>query len=232
MLAHIHGVPGKTSKSRAAATRAPTQARAVETRDAIVDAARALLLRDGFEGTSVNEIARRASVSVGSIYQYFSGRDAIIEEIAARHVGALFERMVRGLREVTALPLDAGVRHLAHLAVDVHRINPALHRLLESARPALGARVHLARAEAELTALTATYFEAHRDALVPDDPARAAFVVFGMVEALTHNAVLRRPELLDGDALVDDLTRLALGYLTGRSPAPVPPSRARSKRAR
>jgi len=68
----------------------------------------------------------------------------------------------------------------------------------------------------KINAMAIAYLQRHRAALVVSDLPRAAFVLLGSIEAVTHNAVLTRPDLLAGDALVDDLTRLVLGYLTGR----------------
>ncbi len=71
-------------------------------------------------------------------------------------------------------------------------------------------------ASARLYALVRGYLEAHRDEIEVADPDLAAFVVVTVVEALTHAAVLRRPDLLtDPKArlFVDDVTRLLVGYL-------------------
>lgn len=62
-----------------------TQARARETVDAILEAAASLLEEEGYRAASTNAIARRAGVSVGSLYQYFSSREDIFQTLRARH---------------------------------------------------------------------------------------------------------------------------------------------------
>ena len=60
------------------------------------------------------------------------------------------------------------------------------------------------------------YLEAHRDELRAVDLDLAAFVCVTSIEALTHTAVLHRPQALTDDAvgtLVDEAARLVLGYL-------------------
>ena len=57
--------------------KAPAQARSTATVAAILEAAARILETDGLAGYSTNAIARRAGVSVGSLYQYFPGKDAI-----------------------------------------------------------------------------------------------------------------------------------------------------------
>jgi hypothetical protein len=68
-------------------------------------------------------------------------------------------------------------------------------------------------------ALVRGYLEAHRDEIDVADLDLASFVLVTVVEALTHAAVLRRPDILSdekADRFVDDVTRLLVRYL-GRS---------------
>ena len=64
--------------------KSPTQARAAQTVDAIVEAATQILQSDGEEALTTNRIAERAGVSIGSLYQYFADKEAIVEAIAER----------------------------------------------------------------------------------------------------------------------------------------------------
>ncbi|MEK7794319.1 MAG: helix-turn-helix domain-containing protein [Candidatus Hydrogenedentota bacterium] len=56
--------------------RLPTQDRGRERVDRILDAAARLLVEQGYEAVKTNHIAKRAGVSVGSIYQFFPNRVA------------------------------------------------------------------------------------------------------------------------------------------------------------
>jgi AcrR family transcriptional regulator len=55
----------------------PSQPRAADTVAAIIEAAPQVLETEGFEGFNTNAIARRAGVSIGSLYQYFLGKDSL-----------------------------------------------------------------------------------------------------------------------------------------------------------
>jgi hypothetical protein len=59
-------------KTRKRLRRRPTQRRAVETVEAVLDATVRLLKRGGTNGITTNRIAEVAGVSIGSLYQYFS----------------------------------------------------------------------------------------------------------------------------------------------------------------
>jgi hypothetical protein len=58
------------------------------------------------------------------------------------------------------------------------------------------------------------YYERHRTELAVTDLDQASFLVAVATEAITHRAVLERPDLLRDDKLVDGIVRMLLGYLT------------------
>ena len=81
----------------------PVQARSKATVDAILGAATGLLFKIGYEKTSTNRIAEATGVSIGSLYEYFPGKDAIYLEIRRRHDRKMYEPYVVVAR--TYLPL-------------------------------------------------------------------------------------------------------------------------------
>src|SRR5258708_31515081 len=101
-----------------------------------------------------------------------------------------------------------------------HGIDPKLHRVLTEQVPRVGRLERLFDIEANTTAMVRAYLEARRDEIRPRDLDLAAFVLVQTVEALTHGAVLRRPELLERPAdpraacLEDEITAVVVRYLT------------------
>jgi TetR/AcrR family transcriptional regulator, transcriptional repressor of aconitase len=55
-------------------------------REHILAAARRCFVRDGFHGTSMQDLVDEAGVSSGAVYRYFSSKDAVIEAIAAENL--------------------------------------------------------------------------------------------------------------------------------------------------
>lgn len=80
----------------------PTQTRAEQTFEAIVTAAARLLASHGYAEVTTNHIAVAAGVSIGSLYEYFPGKDAIVAQVAER----LIDRVVRRLTAAFADVLD------------------------------------------------------------------------------------------------------------------------------
>ena len=71
----------------------PRQQRACATWHAILDAAAQLFSEHGYAATSTNKVAERAGVSIGSLYQYFPNKDALLLALAERHIGEAGEEL-------------------------------------------------------------------------------------------------------------------------------------------
>jgi AcrR family transcriptional regulator len=175
-----------------------------------------ILVRDGYEQASTNKIARVAGVSIGSLYQYFPGKEALVAAVIDRHQSELMD-MVRGaLAKVGGQSVKAAVPELVKVMFDTHRIDPKLHKALAEQIPRLGRLENVALFEREGVALFGAYLNAHRRELAVADPALAAFVCVTAVEALTHATVINRSsDLTDEEAelLVGQVTRLVPRYL-------------------
>jgi AcrR family transcriptional regulator len=192
------------------------QARSRATVDALLEATARILVAEGFDRASTNRIAAAAGVSVGSLYQYFPSKEAVVAAVIARHNRDLMQVVRDALEEVASQPLDEGVRKLVAAAIEAHRIDPALHRVLVEQIPRTGALEDVEAFNQETFALFRAYLERHRAELRQVDLDLAAFVSVTSVEAVTHTAVLHRPDILSDEAvgrLVDETTRLVLGYL-------------------
>jgi len=195
-----------------------SQQRSRATVDALVEATARILVREGFDKASTNRIAQVAGVSVGSLYQYFPGKEALVAAVIDRHNREIL-RTVRGeLAEAMRQPVEEAVRRIVAVAVKAHRVDPRLHRVLAEQIPRVGKLENAATFNPENFALFRTYLEQHRDELRIDDLELASFVCVTSIEALTHNAVLHHSKTLSDeamDALVDAGTRLVVGYLKG-----------------
>jgi AcrR family transcriptional regulator len=192
------------------------QQRSRETVDVILEAAAHILAAEGFEGATTNAIAQRAGVSIGSLYQYFPNKAALVRALNERHTHQVLELFQRRFADVGATPLAEAVRSLVAGFVEAHRVNPALHRVLVAEESRVNARTETRRVEAEVARLVRAFLEARRSELRDVAPELAAFLVVQALEAITHGAVLDRPDFL-GEPLVDEATRLILGYLEPRS---------------
>ncbi len=184
--------------------------------DALVEATARVLVREGFDRASTNRIAEVAGVSVGSLYQYYPSKEALVAAVIDRHHRQIMQVVHRALAEVAAQPVEVAVRRLVGVAIEAHRIDPRLHRVLAEQIPRTGRLEMIDAFGREIVDLLRGYLEAHRSEVCVSDLGLATFVCVTSIEALAHNAVLHHSETLSDDAvrtLTDEATRLVVGYL-------------------
>ncbi|HTR73933.1 MAG TPA: TetR/AcrR family transcriptional regulator [Solirubrobacterales bacterium] len=193
------------------------QTRAQLTVEAILEAAAELFERYGYAGATTNRIAERAGVSIGSLYQYFPNKDAILVALTHRHLtdgmAALapqLERLDRGE------PWDAVLPDVVEAMVEMHAVAPMLHRsLFEETRLPKEVRDELEALEDALVELTAQALLAD-PTTDPDDARLIAAVVVNAIEGLTHRLVLRPPAGATPESIAHEITTLIRAYLIAR----------------
>ncbi|ANY07325.1 hypothetical protein AFB00_14690 [Pseudonocardia sp. HH130630-07] len=96
----------------------------------ILTAAAQIFRREGMSATT-NRIAERAGVSVGSVYQYFPDKRALLDALVARHVAHTATVLRETFAELRATPPDpvAAVLRIADIVVTLHADHPHLHAL-------------------------------------------------------------------------------------------------------
>ncbi|MCK1391070.1 TetR/AcrR family transcriptional regulator [Bradyrhizobium sp. 1] len=192
------------------------QARSRATVDALVEATARILVREGFEKTSTNRIADIAGVSVGSLYQYFPSKEALVAAVIDRHNEEIMGLVRTALTEVADLPIDKAVRKLVTVAIEAHRINPKLHRVLAEQIPRTGQLADVEAFNREIHTLVRAYLESRRKEMRKVDVDVATFICVSAIEAVAHNTVLNETEVLSERmvrTLVDETTRMVVGYL-------------------
>ncbi len=200
-------------RPRTAPRKQPSQERSRATLDAILTATARVLQRDGFDRASTNRIADAAGVSIGSLYQYFPSKEALVAALADRHMERMSRVLTDGMEAVARAPLAAAVGRLVDLMLRAHAVDPRLHAILIEQVPRIGRLERVHQVEAHLAKLVRDYLEAHRRELRPKNLELAAFVVVQLIEALTHAATLHHPERLADGRLAREIATVVLRYL-------------------
>jgi len=119
------------------ARKSPRQQRARATVEAIVEAAARILETAGPAGFNTNAVARRAGVSVGSLYQYFPGKQALVAELSRRNAEAALEGLARVATRTSGQPTLARLRAFVRFAIAQQAERPRLSRVLDQFEEAL-----------------------------------------------------------------------------------------------
>lgn len=197
------------------ARRRPTQSRSRHTVDAILEAALRVVADEGEERLSTNRIAERAGVSVGTLYQYFPTREAIVEEIAKRSRATVIERLEELLVRVERREMDPRPMLREFIGVYVAAFDgrgpggPAFARLVWRGDH-LGGMVHSAREASERIAQHLQ--RAQLGGMREPSPAQA-FVLTRSLMGTVRAAVLEGSALLGSAAFEDELERMCWALL-------------------
>jgi len=199
----------------------PSQARSTITVDAVIEATLQVLQREGYARLTTTRVAERAGVSIGSVYQYFPNRAALIAEVVRRHLMAV------ALAVDTAAAAHAGdalprlIEAIVRAFLDAKCASVAITRSIQPALADIGietvVRSVTQRGAAHLSALLAT-----RRELRGEDTALIAEILVAALAGPVNERALDDPARLTDPAFGDHLVTLALGYIasvTGRTAA-------------
>lgn len=186
----------------------PRQARSAATVDAVVEAAARILQEGGLEALNTNDIALRAGVSVGSLYQYFPTKEAILAEIIRRKRLGLLNGLTAALDETRGKPFDRIVRRLVEVTISYQADRPGFARALEYAYAALPLQRETDTLNTQIITAISGLLEQHGVA----NPEQAARDVVAMTRGMADAAGLRGET--DRAALAERISRAIIGYLS------------------
>ena len=192
-----------------------SQKRSQATVETLLDATARVLTREGYDRASTNRIAAVAGVSVGSLYQYFPNKEALVATLVARHNREMLQLLRDALEKVASLDLATAMRELVRATVDAHLVDPALHRIFAEQVPRMGQLAKIEALQRETFLLIRAYLEERRNEISVRDLDSATSICVTTVEALTHEFVIDKPEApeADRDRFIEEVTRLIVGYL-------------------
>jgi hypothetical protein len=129
-----------------------------------------------------------------------------VAAVIERHNQEIMQVVRGAAAQVAAQPVEPAVRRLVAVAIEAHRVDPKLHRVLAEQLPRTGRLADVETFNREAHALFRGYLDRHRDQIRVVDLDLAAFVCVTSIEAelLTDDAV---------ETLVDEATHLVVGYL-------------------
>lgn len=193
----------------------PSQTRALRTIDTLFEAAARILATDGEAGFTTNRVAERAGFSIGTLYQYFPSKEAIVvamvrrqRERTMRELEALLERAAAG-----EIAPDEALRAYLRRVMDVFGRGQAAQRLLtrlgwQLDAPALMIQAMDEGAERVISAMSRL---AHPDWPAPD-PVTMYAVGRALMGALRSASTEDHPAL-DDPRFEEALVRMLVGAL-------------------
>lgn len=201
------------AERRLAPRRKPRQVRAELTRERILTAAAHVFAEYGYAAGTTNRIAEHARMSIGSLYQYFPNKDAILAELLVRHIdrGAW-----AGAEELELSPgsLEETVRALVRDAIDHHRDDPQLLRIMIEEAPVSSELIEAIDRHGKVRVEQVRDLLARHPDVGVQDLGMAAELIVGAVEMNTHK-LLATPHAVQVERLEAELVAMVTRYLRG-----------------
>ena len=178
----------------------------------IIEGGQAVLLRDGYAGFSTNRIAEAASISPGSLYQYFTDKQAILTAVVDRYSDELSSQLTGVLTAHLGLPGPQLVRATLDALMDALISNVEFLRLVVNQLPRSQHGVKTAALEQRIGDLVSAYLQINPPKSRVHDPATSAWILVRTVEHLAVQYVLEEPPM-PREQFVDELATLVLSYV-------------------
>ena len=204
--------------------KSPRQLRSQHTVDTILQATARVLSTHGYAGTNTNLIAETAGVSVGSLYQYFPNKNALIAALHNRHDNQMLDVIDGVLNSNPAATLQERVAAIVQAMLHAHMLEPALHRVLEREFPLFDLPREHSLADQDIHRRMRHLLELHRAEIAQQDRDLATYVVLRIMESLVHAAALEPPAGFSTRQLERAVVDAVMGYLG--APAGAAPSKA------
>ncbi|HET7543102.1 MAG TPA: TetR/AcrR family transcriptional regulator [Polyangiaceae bacterium] len=204
----------KATKNHATEPRKqPRQARSVATVSAVLEGVAQVLETEGYEKMTTTRVAERAGTSVGTLYQYFPSKEALL--VAAME--AKMAQVDRALSKIFELPATAPlaehVRVMITALIAEKRRRPRLNAELARQGPRLEKLQLIARTLDRAQGMVRALLEAHKDETTVTDADLAAWLVVHAVNGMIDGALLSAPQRLEDPRLAEAIVEHVLGAL-------------------
>jgi AcrR family transcriptional regulator len=191
----------------------PRQNRSKETVETILTATARILVKLGFDGLTTNAVAEQAGVSIGSLYQYFPNKQALVAALIERRLDEKNAQTHAELARLAGAPFPEAVRAMIRMTVENYAVSPELSRVLIEQVPRVGRMARIAELHQGTLRLVAALLEARKHELAVRNPEMAAFVLVASIEAIAQRATLFQPSRLTDPVLIDEATAMVTRYL-------------------
>lgn len=196
----------------------PRQERSRVLFDALVEATQRVLANEGVEAVTTARVAEVAGVSIGSLYQYFPSREALIAAVIDHKLEADIRELLPIIEAMRHASLDEAIRGLVELTVRFYRDETPLYREMVAALATVEREAHVRRTIEGLDGVIVQVLAPHRDQLRADlDLEQSAWIMRTALLACVREAAAHRPAAFEGGRLSQQLEAMCAGLLGRRA---------------
>lgn len=196
--------------------KAPRQERAQATVDAILTASARILRESGYDGLTTNKVADAAGVSVGSLYQYFPGKDALVTATLLSFGDKQQKTLFAALAHVQSEPIHVVIDTVVKALMQMSELDPKLSMVLMNQIPRVGELGEVvAYFQERVTVPIQAFLEARSADLAVTNHRAAAFMLAHTVQPLMQRVQFSDTSKAERLAVFEELKEMITVYLVG-----------------
>ena len=195
--------------TEAAVAKAPKRARGVRRVEELLDAGAMLFAEQGYDATTMTQIAQRAGASIGSLYQFFPSKELLAEALFSRYVQRVASQLEDLAKRAPGLSAARLADRLVDLMLDVRWDRDAAAALSSSVAGIVERRKPLRGATRRQIA---AILRATNPKLAQKAAAAAAVIIAHVLKMVP---VLAKEQEEGGQALVAQARKMLAAYLLG-----------------
>jgi AcrR family transcriptional regulator len=184
--------------------------------DALVEATQRVLAKEGIEAVTTAHVAEVAGVSIGSLYQYFPSREALIAAVIDHKLEADIRELLPMIESLRQASLEDAIRGLIEMTVRFYRDETPLYREMVAALATVDREAHVRRTIEGFDGVLLLVLGPHREQLRADLE-QCAWVMRTAMLACVREAAAHRPEAFEGGRLSEQLEAMCTGLLRKRA---------------
>jgi len=198
----------------------PQQTRSIAAVQAILEATTQLLLAKGMKDLTTNHVAELAGVSIGSLYQYFPNKEALVARLIELHVEEEITRVSALMTQIreratcqnSKLIREGNIRLVIKEFIDIHTENLELAQILHTQIDDQACRQALRKTTTFFTRLIQKMLD-QVDNITNKDNYTRAYIIANSVDLLIQTTLVEQPKLFSEPKFLDELVSLSMNYL-------------------
>lgn len=198
----------------------PVQARSAQTVDSILQATIQVLRAEGKERLTTTQVARRAGVSVGTLYQYFPNKSALLQASLKRHMDGVSRAMEKACEQNRSKGLLEMATALIAAFLDAKMLDIEASAALYAVSSDVDGAAISKAASARIRKVVAEVFATARERLTKD-PEVVASVVLAALNGVARRVLEAKSPAREMESLREELVVLVHAYLRTCTAEPI-----------
>ena len=174
----------------------PQQDRSKITNNAILEATTHILSEKGYDKLTTNRIAKKAGISIGSLYQYYPNKESIISELISRSYQQDRDFIESKLSELKEAPIETTVKRLIHALMERCDSNLIVAKALREQIPRVEWTNKVRKTTSYLENMIFDLLKLRHSTVNDNHLKKVAFIVVHTIDGIVNEALFTRPEWL------------------------------------